>query len=343
MEYPQNSGRSRRLTPLVIAALFVFALVVFAPGPIARAGDPDPKTKPRNLLDPKSLSAGWTHFSSDDKKKLTDVWELDTETDKTNPVLICKAKQPSGYLRTKVVYTNYQLDLEWKYPKDPNCNSGVLIHTGKDKIWPASIQVQLHRPFAGSIFPLKGAETSNTVMRKEDKLDTGKWHSLKIVCLDETVSVWINTKKVGEVNGCDPTRGYIALQCEGFEIHFRGLKLTPLVSKKAMAKPGKAKPAKKQPKTVAGCLPAAAGPFCVPCDGVTSHAVLRRYDGEKCRYVRMKDREEPRPRRGHSMLTLTGADGTVYYYQPSDDVCRRRWNCRDEDRDRRRRRDDDDD
>ena len=42
------------------------------------------------------------------------------------------------------------------------------------------------------------------------------------------VSVVINGKKVGEVTGCKPSVGSIALQSEGSEVHFRRIMLKPL-------------------------------------------------------------------------------------------------------------------
>lgn len=204
-----------------------------------------------SLLDPKTFPKGWVYFSADTSSKLSDTWQVDDKTDAKLPVLICRGK-PSGYLRTVEEYRNYELTLEWMYPDDPNCNSGILVHAGKDKIWPASIQIQLHRPFAGSIFPLKGATTTNRVTVKGLDLATGKWHTLRILSKEGSLTVWINDKKVGEVNGCQPQQGHIALQSEGSEIRFRRILLRVLPAEKsppgkkpAAGSDGKKPPAKK--------------------------------------------------------------------------------------------------
>ena len=136
-------------------------------------------------------------------------------------VLICTG-QPSGYLRTRELYDNFEFSMEWRYPNFPHVNSGILIHTsGADKIWPRSIQVQLHRPMAGSIFPTGGARSANRIHVNHLKLPVNKWHKCIVTCKDGTVAVWINGEKAGEVTECDPRRGSIALQSEGQEIHFR--------------------------------------------------------------------------------------------------------------------------
>jgi hypothetical protein len=41
--------------------------------------------------------------------------------------------------------------------------------------------------------------------------------------VDGKLSVVINGKKAGEVTGCMPRKGAIALQSEGAEIHFRNV------------------------------------------------------------------------------------------------------------------------
>lgn len=54
-------------------------------------------------------------------------------------------------------------------------------------------------------------------------LPVGKWHQCVLTCRSGNISVMINGAKLGEVTGCDPSKGAIALQSEGSEIHFRKL------------------------------------------------------------------------------------------------------------------------
>jgi len=117
--------------------------------------------------------------------------------------------------------------MEWMYPNDPNANSGILLFTTEpDKVWPKAFQVQLHRPEAGKVFPTpgSGAKSANTLSPATPlNLPVGKWHKCVVICRQGTISVMINGVKLGEVNGCNPSRGAIALQSEGSEIHFRNL------------------------------------------------------------------------------------------------------------------------
>lgn len=240
---PGSRRWSSRVLVLLLRPL-VCLLTICLSDFVARAEKPENPAV--NLLDAKTFPQDWIFHSSDSSAKLGDTWTV-KDVDSV-PVLFCKGK-PSGYLRTKAEHENYELTLEWMYPGDPNCNSGILVHAGKDKVWPASIQVQLHRPFAGSIFPLKGATTTNRVTVKDLKLETSKWHTCKIVSQGDTVTVWINDKKVGEVTGCSPKKGYIALQSEGSEIRFRKITLKSLPPKVPPEKTEKKKAGKSVAKT----------------------------------------------------------------------------------------------
>ena len=186
-------------------------------------------TKPPVSLFKASLfPAGWSPFSAENGTKLTDVWQAVKGENGNDDVLVCRGK-PFGYLRTKKLYDNFEFRLEWKYPKDANGNSGVLIYTGKeDKIWPNAIQVQLHGPTAGSVFPSADAKTDNKLMVRDLSKPVGQWNTCVITAKAGRVSVVINGKKVGEVTGCKPSLGSIALQSEGSEVHFRRITLKPL-------------------------------------------------------------------------------------------------------------------
>lgn len=174
---------------------------------------------------------GWLHFSSEQGTLLTTTWQISQEQDANKePVLVCLGK-PDGYVRTEKEYQNFELELEWKYPVDPNGNSGILLFTiEKDMIWPKSIQVQLHRPTAGSVFASNGAKVDNPLSAKDLSQPVNDWNHCRIVCVDGRVTVSVNGTKVGEVTGCMPQKGCVGLQSEGSEIHFRNLKIKSLTN-----------------------------------------------------------------------------------------------------------------
>jgi hypothetical protein len=247
----------------------------------ARAAEPPklPEMSER-LLSAATFKQGWTFFSPDKNGNAKHSWKLIPGNE---PVLKCIGK-PIGYARTVKEYDDFELTLDWMYPDDRNGNSGVLIYTsGEDKIWPTAIQIQLHMPVAGTVIPTGNAKPV-AVLRKQDlKLPVGMWHTCRILSQDGKVTVFINQQRIGQVTGCEPRKGAIALQSENSEIHFRKIIVRPLkappdeeeTEKKVQSKEGHTRltPGKLQ----ASCGPVVKGPaFVASRAGDCSGAELKR-------------------------------------------------------------------
>ncbi|MCP4788331.1 MAG: DUF1080 domain-containing protein [Fuerstiella sp.] len=184
----------------------------------------DGKPAPEDLL-ARSIEHTWLQFSSKENVALGDVWKIvEVENEK---YLKCVG-EPKGFLYTKKEFSDFELTLEWKYTSDPNGNSGVLVYTQNEmRLWPVSMQIQLHQPKAGSVFPSDGAKgTSSDVASLAHAV--GQWNTCRIVSQSGRLSVQINGKNAAEVAGCDPAKGYIAIQCEGSETLFRRLQVRDL-------------------------------------------------------------------------------------------------------------------
>jgi hypothetical protein len=183
----------------------------------------------------------WVAFSEDPKKKLTDVWEI------RDGVIICRGT-PLGYIRTEKDYTNLILTLEWRRPagKKPG-RGGVLIRTtGKDQIWPKSLEAQLNAGGAGDFWGLIGYRLSgpedrmktiehdqfgtltNVAKSKDVEKPVGEWNTYKIVAKGGAVTLSINGHTVNEATDCEIVPGKICLTSEGDEIHFRNVRLQVL-------------------------------------------------------------------------------------------------------------------
>lgn len=230
-EIRDRRSRQGRLRPALVRWSILWTLLVSCG--FVRAGMPTGEMQP--LFDAETFPKGWSFYSAEKEARLQDTWKVIASRENEPPVLVCLGK-PFGYIRTTKEYENFQFGLEWKYLKDPNGNSGVLLHTnGEDTIWPKSIQIQLHRPTAGSIFPSPGARTENTLEVKDVQLAVDQWHKCVITSRDGRISVSINGNKVGEVTGCEPRKGSIALQSEGSRIHFRNVWVREINSGEAPA------------------------------------------------------------------------------------------------------------
>lgn len=175
------------------------------------------------------LTQHWKVFSSAPATPDTPVWKVIREGDDKELILICSG-EPKGFLYTTKTFTEFEMTLQWKYPKDPDGNSGVLVYTQDEpRIWPTSMQVQLHQPKAGSLFP-SGDATSDHSSEAEPNLarPVDVWNEGKIISQNGRLRVEVNGKKAGEVSGAKPSSGSIALQSEGSVVHFRRIRLRKL-------------------------------------------------------------------------------------------------------------------
>ncbi len=190
-----------------------------------------PLPPPVTLFDGRSLS-GWTGFHMEDAAT-EDVWRVE------DGVLICRGT-PSGYLRTEASFTNFILDLEWRW--DPVSkeagNSGVLLRmTGEDKVWPRSLEAQLQSGSAGDFwlidsFPMR-PDPRRWRGRNVRKLGyaenpVGEWNHYRIIVNHGHVVLMVNGRMVNEGWDAEEISGHICLQSEGAEIHFRDIRLQPL-------------------------------------------------------------------------------------------------------------------
>jgi hypothetical protein len=140
--------------------------------------------------------------------------------------------ESSGYLRTKKKYTNFNLNVEWRWTK-VLANSGVLVHIQpKDSIWPACYQVQQKADAAGDIICMNGLwakECTDSIkftvkkMLASNEKPLGEWNSMKIVSKNKTLKVWVNGVLQNNISGLTVSNGYIGFQNEGKPLEFRKL------------------------------------------------------------------------------------------------------------------------
>ncbi len=214
----------------------LFCLTAFALGSSARADDFRP------LFDGKTLD-GWTFIVKLDKdgKKADpkDTWSA------TDGYIRCTGK-PNGCLVTKSEYADYVLKLKWRFPANTTGgNTGVLLHVQDEKYWPTSIEVQLLTGRAGDILLTNppDAKLEGDKARQDPKLERryfraetkaplekklGEWNDLEVTCKGGDITLVINGVQVNEGKNGNLTKGRIALQSEGAEVHFKDVVLKKL-------------------------------------------------------------------------------------------------------------------
>ena len=183
---------------------------------------------------------GWGSFHQGDDIKTADVWRLDDKG-----VLTCKGT-PLGYLHTKKDYRDFRLTLEWRWPpgEEPG-KGGVLIRTtGKNRIWPKSLEAQINTGDAGDFWGLCGYKLSGPTERSQTlehpdfgtlrnvkktanvERKSGEWNTYEILAQGDRVTLKINGKVVNQATGCDVVAGKILLTAEGNPIQFRKITIT---------------------------------------------------------------------------------------------------------------------
>jgi hypothetical protein len=206
--------------PWPLAALAF--LCAFATG---RADIETPAIRPFNGRD----LAGWVAFPAAAADG-SPIWTV------RDGMIRC-AGAPKGYLRTSAVYSNYLLQVDWRWVGKPG-NSGVFVHgSGPDKVWPHCYEAQLAAGNAGEIrsnggskFHADSKPTERSLPKRyaTNERPAGEWNRCLIRCHGGDVTVIVNGVVQNELHQADSIAGWIALQSEGGVVEFRGLVLAPL-------------------------------------------------------------------------------------------------------------------
>jgi 3-keto-disaccharide hydrolase len=197
----------------------------------------------RDLFNGKDLT-GWVNVNTD-----PDTWSV------RDGILVCKGK-PIGVMRSDKQYENFILHIEWMH-MEPGGNSGVFIWSdakpGEKNRLPNGVEVQmleldwvnLHKmrngdtpPVAyvhGELFGVNGVKTTPDNPRGERSrsienrcLGRGQWNTYDVVAVDGVIKLSVNGKVVNGITGSTQKKGYLCLESEGAEIHFRNIKIMEL-------------------------------------------------------------------------------------------------------------------
>jgi len=169
-------------------------------------------------------------------------------------VLVCSG-HPIGVMRSERQYENFVLHVEWKH-MEPGGNSGVFIWSGArpgDNRLPDGVEVQMldldwvnlnlqkdgqKPPIAyvhGELFGVGGVETDPDNPRGQRSksienrvLGHGEWNTYDVVAVDGVVKLAVNGKFVNGVRHATQKKGYLCLESEGAEIHFRNIRILEL-------------------------------------------------------------------------------------------------------------------
>ena len=187
-----------------------------------------------------------------------DVPDMDADSALKSPFLIrdsllVSLGTPGGHLITDRSYSNYILDLEYRFAGVPG-NCGVLVHASTPRalygMFPKSIEVQMMHENAGDFWGIvediavpdmekrrgprenwgitEGKERRVQNLTDSSERPLGEWNVMRVTCLGDSIHVVVNGDLVNFGYDCTARRGQIALQAEGSEVEFRKVFLTPI-------------------------------------------------------------------------------------------------------------------
>jgi len=195
----------------------------------------------RDLFNGKDLT-GWVNVNTD-----PDTWKV------RDGMIVCSG-HPIGVMRSEKQYENFILHVEWMH-MEPGGNSGVFAWSsarpGPNRL-PDGLEIQmlelewpnLHKrdgvtpPLAyvhGELFGVGGVKIVPDNPRGERSMSVenrclgrGQWNTYDVLAVDGTVKLSVNGKFVNGISRATQKKGYLCLESEGAEIHFRNIRILEL-------------------------------------------------------------------------------------------------------------------
>ena len=216
------------------------AIILFCTQNLTRAAVP---MQFHNLFNGKDLS-GWVNVNTD-----KDTWSV------RDGMIVCTG-HPIGVMRTDRQYENFILHIEWMH-MEPGGNSGTFLWSEgtvpEGARLPKGLEVQMlelewpnlnrdkdgkPRDIAyvhGEVFGANGLTTvpDNPRGTRSKSIENrckgkGQWNTYDVVAVDGVVKLSVNGKFVNGISKASVKKGYICLESEGAEIHFRNIRIMEL-------------------------------------------------------------------------------------------------------------------
>jgi hypothetical protein len=215
----------------------------FAQDPRISFGSSIPLSHAIKKVKEKPLPLMWMNVNT-----AKDTWSVEKD------ILVCTG-QPIGVMRSEKQYENFILHIEWMHT-EPGGNSGVFVWSNanppEDNRLPNGVEVQMLElewvnlnkrdgvtpPIAyvhGELFGVGGVKTvpDNPRGERSKSLENlckgkGEWNTYDVVCVDGVIKLSVNGKFVNGISSATQKKGYICLESEGAEIHFRNIRIIEL-------------------------------------------------------------------------------------------------------------------
>lgn len=172
----------------------------------------------------------------------------------SNGIIVCTGK-PTGLFRTERQFENFIIEIDWRHMKSGG-NAGLFVWSdglpARGGPFPRGMEIQmLDNGFNvkgknewytthGDVFPVKGAvmtpcgRVSKTGARsfpaEELSRSSPEWNHYRLVANNGELLLSVNGKHVTTGRDASPRKGYLCLESEGSEVHFRNIRIQELPS-----------------------------------------------------------------------------------------------------------------
>jgi Domain of Unknown Function (DUF1080) len=175
------------------------------------------------------------------------------ETFTVRDAMIVSTGKPTGVMRTDRHYENFVVELEWRHLR-PGGNAGLFVWS--DAL--PAVGVPFTRAFEvqildgqdgpnftshGDVFGIWGATMKpdrphpagwmRCLPSEKRARPSPEWNHYRATCQDGVLKLAVNGKEVAGASQCVPRKGYICLESEGSECHFRNIRIKELPSTRA--------------------------------------------------------------------------------------------------------------
>jgi hypothetical protein len=162
--------------------------------------------------------------------------------------MIVSTGKPTGVLRTDRQYENFVMELEWRHMQ-PGGNAGLFVWSDALPAvgvpFTRSFEVQIldgqngpNYTSHGDVFGIWGATMKpdrphpagwmRCLPSENRAKPSPEWNHYRVTCNNGTIKLEVNGKEVSGAGECAPRKGYLCLESEGTECHFRNLRIKEL-------------------------------------------------------------------------------------------------------------------